>query len=150
MRVHRSVFVVVNGRLRLVLGLHRHGMAGSPHSAGQRDAFVAHPRLQHFPAPLLLQKLLARLVPEGDESANALYFGIFPVLLLESAQEGLFELGELVVVGVVELVHAVGSAVRVVPNELLRLVELLVLEELLGLGVGGVRQDRLKVVVLDC
>jgi hypothetical protein len=50
---------------------------------------------------------------------------------------------------VVEAVHAVGDAVRVVPDELLRLVELLALEELLRLRVGRVRKDRLQVVVLD-
>lgn len=36
----------------------------------------------------------------------------------------------------------------VVPDELLRLVEVLALEELLGLREGRVRQDRLEVVVL--
>jgi hypothetical protein len=55
-----------------------------------------------------------------------------------------------VVVGVVEAVHAFGGAVRVVPDELFGLVELLALEELLWVRAGRVRQDRLQVVVLHC
>ena len=37
---------------------------------------------------------------------------------------------------------------RIVPNELLRLVEVLALQELLGLREGWVRKDRLEVMVL--
>jgi hypothetical protein len=80
---------------------------------------------------------------------DAFAFRILAVPLLQLADERLLVLGVLVVVGVVEFVHLVGCAVRVVPNELVRPVELPVFKELFGLGEGGVREDGLQVVVLN-
>jgi hypothetical protein len=71
---------------------------------------------------------------------DSFHFRILPVLVLLLANDGLFILGVLVVVGVIEFVHLVGCAVRVVPNEFFRLVELPVFEKLFGL-VDGVGQD---------
>jgi hypothetical protein len=49
----------------------------------------------------------------------------------------------------IKFVHGVRGTVWVIPDEGLWLVELSVFKKLLGLWVGGVREDRLKIVVLD-
>jgi hypothetical protein len=121
----------------------------SPNSRGQRRALVADPFLQDLSAALLIEELPSCLVAKGDESVDSLHFCILTILGLELSEERLLDFGVLVVVGVVEAVHAVGGSVRVVPDELFRLVEVLALEELLGLGEGRMWEDGLEVVVLD-
>ncbi len=135
----RSVLVVIDGGLRFVLGFNWQLATNGPNSSSERRALIANTFLQYLPAVLLIEKLLPCLIAECNESVNALHLCILTILGFELTEEGLFEFSVLVVVGMVEAVHAVGGTVRVVPDELFRLVEVLALEELLGLWVGWMR-----------
>ena len=94
----------------------------------------------------MLAKFIPGSISKVDELSDAKLFRFFSVVLLEFFDEGRF--GELVVfvVGVVELVHAAGCSMGVVPDELLGSVELLGFGDL-GLGWKGVGQDRLQPVL---
>ena len=96
---------------------------------------------------MLFKELLPGFIPESDESMDSFHFCILPILILLLPNEGLFILGVLVVVGVIKFIHLVGCAVRVIPNEFFRFVELLIFEKLLGL-LDGVGEDRFEVMVL--
>lgn len=150
LRVAGPQLVVADGRLRLVLGLDGQRPACCSDCAGEGRAVVPEAFFEDHSAALLVEELLPGLVPEGDEAVDALHLGLLSVLLLQLAEEGLLVAGVLVVVGVVEAVHAVGGAVGIVPDELFGLVEVLALHELARLRVGRVRQNRLQVVVLHC
>lgn len=140
---------VVDGGLRLVLCL---GVESGVCSdlTGVGKAVVAQSRLQHLPLLLFLQKLLPGLIAEGDQPMNPFGFCLLPIPLLLPPQQRLLELGVLIIIGVVELVHLVGGAMRVVPNETLGLVKLPVFEELAGLREGRMGQDSLEIVILNC
>lgn len=146
--VCRPVLVVIDGGLRLVLGLNWQLPTSSPDSSSKWCALVAHPFLQYLSAALLIEKTPSGLVAEGDESMYSLHFCILTILGLQLSEQRLLDFAVLVVVGMVEAIHAVGGPVRVVPDELFWLVEILALEELLGLREGRVRKDGLEVVVL--
>ena len=91
-------------------------------------------------------KFIPGSVSKVDEFSDANLFCLFSVVLFEFFDEGRF--GELVVfvVGVVELVHAPGCSMGVVPDELLGLVELLGFGDL-GLRWEGVGEDRFQSVL---
>lgn len=61
---------------------------------------------------------------------------LFSIPFLLSLQQRLLELGILIIIGMVKLVHLVGGTMRIVPNKPLRLVKLPILEELPGLWEG--------------
>jgi hypothetical protein len=105
--------------------------------------------LQLLAALLRAQKLLPGLAPKGDDMLYPGHIFRFLLLLLLSYEKRLFLEAELVVNSVVELVHLVAGAVRVVPDKLLWLVELTVLEEVASLGVDWMRQEGVQVVILQ-
>ena len=105
--------------------------------------------LQGLALPLLELHSFAGAVSKSDEALDPLVLCPLPVLLLELLDDGGLLSVVVVVVGVVELVHLGRGSVGVVPDGLLRLVELPVLQELLGHRVARVRNHRVHVVPIN-
>ena len=98
---------------------------------------------------LMLTKLISGSISKIDEFSNANLFCFLSILLFELFDEGCF--GKLIVfvIGVVELVHASGCSMGIVPDELLGFVELFGFGDL-GLRWEGVREDRFQPVFFYC
>lgn len=126
---------VVDGGLRFVFCL---GVEGGVCAdfAGVGKAVVAKSGLQHLPLFLFLQKLLPSPIAEGYQPMDPFSLRLFSIPFLLSLQQRLLELGVLIIIGMVKLVHLVGGTMRIVPNKPLRLVKLPILEELPGLWEG--------------
>ena len=73
------------------------------------------------------QKLLPSLISEGDEMLYSRHFCRLSFLLFLLFQQRLLLLMIFIVESVIKFVHLLASAVRVIPDELLRLIELSVL-----------------------
>ena len=97
----------------------------------------------------MLTKLISGSISKIDEFSNANLFCFLSILLFELFDEGCF--GKLIVfvIGVVELVHASGCSMGIVPDELLGFVELFGFGDL-GLRWEGVREDRFQPVFFYC
>ena len=76
-------------------------------------------------------------------------FCLLAIAFLLPPQQRLLELAVLIIIGMVKLVHLVGGAMRVVPNETLGFVKLPVFEELSGLREGWMGEYSLEVMILD-
>ena len=63
-------------------------------------------------------------------------FCLLSIPFLLPLEQRLLELGVLIIIGMVKLVHLVGGTMRIIPNKPLRLVKLTILEELSGLWKG--------------
>lgn len=103
--------------------------------------------LECFSLFLGLVKLLSGFVSEVYKSTDSGLLLLLPVLLLHLLDEGSLVYIVVVVIGVIELKHAIGGAVRIIPDKLLWLVEVFILEEVL-LGRQRVWQYSFEVVLL--
>lgn len=100
-------------------------------------------------ASLLFEELVSGAVSELDQATDPLPFCFFSVVLFKLLDKFVLMLQVVVVVGVVKLVHVVGCAVWVVPNELLGAVEIFVFDEWLLDRICRVWQHRLEVMPFD-
>jgi hypothetical protein len=141
--------LVPDGRVRFIFTLRCKNILIYFDPSGGSLAFSFDFSLQQFATVLLTDESFSGIVAKRNQPLYPLHLGLLTISLFLFFDQRLFFVEIVIVVLVVEFVHLLGSAMGVVPDELLWLVELFGFEELFGLGVGRVGQDGFQVMVFD-
>jgi hypothetical protein len=80
---------------------------------------------------------------------DSLHFCVIAVNLLLLLDKDVFIVEVVLVVGVVEFVHLMGSSMGIVPDELFGTIEVLVFWHLLLHWISGMGQHRLQIMLLN-